>query len=99
MTGRAEIVGRGSRTPPGHQAKKGDDYTTFKGEERTEPAAITGYAIHLTQVGKDWWGWVAFKGRTPIGKETHYAYDYIAVHEANAFIAKHAEEDDHATRR
>jgi len=36
-----------------------------------------------------------FKGRTPIGKETHYAYDYIAIHDANQFIAKHAEDADH----
>ena len=99
MTGRAEIVGRGSRTPPGRQTKKGDDYTTFIGERRTEPAAITGYSIHLTQIGRDYWGFYVFKGRTPIGKERHYAMYEIAVHEANEFIAKHAEEDNHANRR
>ena len=93
MTGRAEIVGRGSRTPPGRQAKKGDDYTSFKGEERTEPAAITGYAIHLTQVGKDWWGFIVFKGRTPVAREQHYAMYEIAVHKANEAARKHAEEN------
>jgi len=99
MTGRAEIVGRGSRTPSGRQTKKGDDYTSFKGEQRIDPAAIKGYTVHLTQVGRDYWGWVAFKGRTPIGKELHYAYVDIAIHEANEFIAHHAEEAGHADRR
>ncbi|HXH79545.1 hypothetical protein [Nocardioides sp.] len=93
MTNHTGMDGRGSRTPPGHKTMKGDDFTAFYGAERTEPAAVKGYTIHLTQVGKEWWGFMLFKGCALIGREQHYACLDIAIHEANAFIRRHAEEN------
>ena len=76
---------------PGRKTTKGDVNSIFEGETRIERAAVAGYSIHLTQVGVDWWGWTAFKGRTPVGREDFHAAHDVAIHEANEFVRRHME--------